>query len=241
MNSNNETSIRAFGQRTIASAFRNFPPRNPLSEGSVRSQASHKSDTSHSSLSNFLSFKQQKSPHLPQPVPGKSTPFLSPLGLRKWEENGTVKKVEKEGNSNNDSKVIFESFKHTEEDKRDFVRQIGVDELENSVADNNQDSKKRKIRFEEYPLSESQIRGGKESQTARKHVVVLGGESKLKPKRQIENGSGNKRPRPLYNHYANGHGWWDYDMEGVDNEQLGSNEVWEGVGSTTLGGIIDWH
>lgn len=40
---------------------------------------------------------------------------------------------------------------------------------------------------------------------------------------------------------ANGHGWWDYDMEGVDNEQLGSNEVWEGVGSTTLGGIIDWH
>ncbi|KAK8467699.1 hypothetical protein PHAVU_007G134400 [Phaseolus vulgaris] len=199
MNSNNETSIRAFGQRTIASAFRNFPPRNPLSEGSVRSQASHKSDTSHSSLSNFLSFKQQKSPHLPQPVPGKSTPFLSPLGLRKWEENGTVKKVEKEGNSNNDSKVIFESFKHTEEDKRDFVRQIGVDELENSVADNNQDSKKRKIRFEEYPLSESQIRD------------------------------------------ANGHGWWDYDMEGVDNEQLGSNEVWEGVGSTTLGGIIDWH
>jgi len=47
--------------------------------------------------------------------------------------------------------VIFESFKHTEEDKRDFVRQIGVDELENSVADNNQDSKKRKIRFEGLP------------------------------------------------------------------------------------------
>ncbi|KAK7356493.1 hypothetical protein VNO80_15766 [Phaseolus coccineus] len=231
MNSNNQTSIRALGQRTIASTFRNFPPRNPLSEGSVRSQASHKSDTTHSSLSNFLSFKQQKSPHFPQTVPGKSTPFLSPLGLRKCEENGTVKEVEKEGNSNNDSKVIFESFKHTEEDKRDFVRQIGVDELENSVADDNQDSKKRKIRFE----------GGNESQAARKHVVVLGGESKLKPKRQIENGCSNKRPRPLYNHYANGHGWWDYDMEGVDNEELGSNEVWEGVGSTTLGGIIDWH
>lgn len=31
-------------------------------------------------------------------------------------------------------------------------------------------------------------------------------------------------------------------MEGVDNEELGfSDEVWEGVGSTTLGGIIDWH
>ncbi|QCE07747.1 hypothetical protein DEO72_LG9g2767 [Vigna unguiculata] len=231
MNSKNQTSFRAFGQRTIASTFRNLLPRNPLPEGRTGNQASHKSDTTHSSLSNFLSFKQQKSPHLPQTVPGKSTPFLSPLGLRKCEENGTVNETEKEGNRNNDSKVIFESFKHTEEDKRNFVGEIGVDELENSVVDNNQDSKKRKTPFE----------GGNESQTARKHVVVLGGESKLKPKRLTENGSSNKRPRPHYNHYANGHGWWDYDMEGVDNEQLGSNEVWEGVGSTTLGGIIDWH
>jgi len=47
--------------------------------------------------------------------------------------------------------VIFESFKHTEEDKRDFVSQIGVVELENSVADNNQDSKKRKILFKGLP------------------------------------------------------------------------------------------
>jgi hypothetical protein len=30
-------------------------------------------------------------------------------------------------------------------------------------------------------------------------------------------------------------------MEGVDNEALGVSEVWEGVGSTTLGGIVDWH
>ncbi|WVY96010.1 hypothetical protein V8G54_028161 [Vigna mungo] len=231
MNSKKPTSIRAFGQRTIDSTFRNLPPRNPLSEGRVRNQASHECDTTHSSLSNFLSFKQQRSPHLTQTVQGKSTPFLSPLGLRKCEENGTAKDG-KEGNSNNDSKLIFESFKHTEEDKKNFVSEIGVDELENSVADTNQDSKKRKTPFE----------GGNESQTARKHVVVLGGESKLKPKRRTQNGSNNKRPRPHYNHSdANGHGWWDYDMEGVDNEELGSNEVWEGVGSTTLGGIIDWH
>jgi len=38
-------------------------------EGRTGNQASHKSDTTHSSLSNFLSFKQQKSPHLPQTVP----------------------------------------------------------------------------------------------------------------------------------------------------------------------------
>jgi len=30
-------------------------------------------------------------------------------------------------------------------------------------------------------------------------------------------------------------------MEGVDNEELGASEAWEGVGSTTLGGIVDWH
>ena len=29
-------------------------------------------------------------------------------------------------------------------------------------------------------------------------------------------------------------------MEGVDNEEVGCNEVWEGVGSATLGGL-DWN
>lgn len=39
---------------------------------------------------------------------------------------------------------------------------------------------------------------------------------------------------------ASGRGWWDCDREGIDNEEVGLNEVWEGVGSTTLGGI-EWH
>ncbi|TKY51801.1 hypothetical protein E2542_SST23320 [Spatholobus suberectus] len=223
MNSKKQSSIRVFGQRTIASTFRNLPTRNP-SEGNVRSQAS---------LSHFLNTKPQKSHLLPQTVPGKSTPFLSPVGLRRGEEDGSVREVEKEknGGSGSGDKVIIESFKHTEEDKGDFVSQIVVGELEDSVADDIQESKKRKAPFE----------GGNENQTERKHVVVLGGESKLKPKRQIGSDSSNKRPRPLYNHYANGRGWWDHDMEGVDNEELGFSEVWEGVGSTTLGGIIDWH
>ncbi|XP_045821600.1 uncharacterized protein LOC123914446 [Trifolium pratense] len=82
--------------------------------------------------------------------------------------------------------------------------------------------------------------GGQENQTVRKHVVVLGGESRLKPKKQMETDFNGEKQKP-YNHYANGHGWWDDDMEGVDNEALGVSEVWEGVGSTTLGGIVDWH
>lgn len=40
---------------------------------------------------------------------------------------------------------------------------------------------------------------------------------------------------------ANGSGWWDCDMEGVDSEEVGHSEVWEGVGSTTYGDIVDWH
>lgn len=78
---------------------------------------------------------------------GKSTPFLSPLGL-KGEEGGAVKEVEKEKNGGSDDKVIFKSFKHTEEDKRDFVDQIEVGELENSVAEDIQESNKRKTPFE---------------------------------------------------------------------------------------------
>ncbi|XP_061337493.1 uncharacterized protein LOC133284491 [Gastrolobium bilobum] len=235
MNSKSKpTSIRVFGQRTIASSFGSLPcnPSND-SEGSVRNQASKKSQSKHVSLSHFLDRRLPKPSLLPQTVPGTSTPFLSPLSLRvpKGEEGGAVKQVEEERKDVGDEKVIFERFKHTEDEKEDFVSPFGVDELENSVADDIQESKKRKNPFQ----------AGNENQTVREHVVVLGGESKLKPKGQIENNSSNKKPRPLYNHYANGRGWWDYDMEGVDNEELGFNEVWEGVGSTSLGGIVDWH
>ncbi|KAH7835147.1 hypothetical protein Vadar_023280 [Vaccinium darrowii] len=39
---------------------------------------------------------------------------------------------------------------------------------------------------------------------------------------------------------ANGSGWWDCNVAGIDNEEVASNEVWEGIGSTTLGGL-DWN
>lgn len=39
---------------------------------------------------------------------------------------------------------------------------------------------------------------------------------------------------------ANGSGWWDSNMEGVDNDEVGCHEMWEGVGSTTLGGL-EWN
>lgn len=42
--------------------------------------------------------------------------------------------------------------------------------------------------------------GGNENQPVRNHVVVLGGGSSLKTKRQMENNSGNNKPKPVYDH-----------------------------------------
>ncbi|KAK1578382.1 hypothetical protein Q3G72_029846 [Acer saccharum] len=47
-----------------------------------------------------------------------------------------------------------------------------------------------------------------------------------------------KRRNPFVD--ANGSGWWDSGMEGIDDEEVGFGEAWEGVSSTTFGGI-EWH
>lgn len=40
---------------------------------------------------------------------------------------------------------------------------------------------------------------------------------------------------------ASGGGWWHGDMEGVDGEEVGwTDDMWEGRGSVTLGGL-EWH
>jgi len=66
------------------------------------------------------------------------------------DEVGNVKQIEEERKgATADDKVILEMFKHTEEDgKNDFVIPVDVDELENSVADDVQESRKRKNPFE---------------------------------------------------------------------------------------------
>lgn len=82
------------------------------------------------------------------------TPFLC-LRVPADEQVGNVKQVEEEkhGGTAGD-KVIMEMFKHTkEEGKSDFIIPIDVDELENSVADDIQESRKRKNPFEGLPSS----------------------------------------------------------------------------------------
>ncbi|XP_020600157.1 uncharacterized protein LOC110039440 isoform X2 [Phalaenopsis equestris] len=71
-----------------------------------------------------------------------------------------------------------------------------------------------------------------------KHLVVLGDDPKPRPR--IQQKLMDQSGKTIYNHYASGWGWWDGDKEGIDSEEVGYNEVWEGVGSTTLGGL-EWH
>ncbi|KAK9145977.1 hypothetical protein Sjap_005880 [Stephania japonica] len=72
-----------------------------------------------------------------------------------------------------------------------------------------------------------------------RYVLSLGDDGKCYQNfREVCFSEGNK-PKPVFDHYANGSGWWDCDMVGLDSGVV-CNEVWEGMGSTTLGGL-DWH
>ncbi|KAL9240172.1 hypothetical protein vseg_014420 [Gypsophila vaccaria] len=89
-------------------------------------------------------------------------------------------------------------------------------------------------------LSEPSILQGDVRKNNRKHLLILGDDPKPKRRAYRKVSSGEENPRPLYNYYQNGTGWWDSGREGVDNDEVGQKEVWEGIGSTTLGGL-NWH
>ncbi|CAN6462044.1 unnamed protein product [Victoria cruziana] len=71
---------------------------------------------------------------------------------------------------------------------------------------------------------------------AARSMFVLGDDPKPRQKR-ISEFANKKRPGSLFNHYANGKGWWDSGREGVDSEEVGFKEAWEGMGSASLGGL----
>ncbi|PAN46909.1 hypothetical protein PAHAL_9G223900 [Panicum hallii] len=78
-----------------------------------------------------------------------------------------------------------------------------------------------------------------------RRVVVLGDDPRPRPAwrrgRARPTRGGGEGGRALYNHYASGGGWWHGDMEGVDGEEVGwTDDMWEGMGSVTLGGL-EWH
>ncbi|CAB78411.1 hypothetical protein [Arabidopsis thaliana] len=131
--------------------------------------------------------------------------------------------------------VNLEPVDQTAAEETDHMAPYSTEINEDIIVRDDKTSKKRKDPFEGM---ESMSRTGKS-------VMVFGDNSKVsKPmqrERERRSNNNSKKQRPIYNHYANGSGWWDCDMEGVDSEEVGHREVWEGVGSTTFGDIVDWH
>ncbi|KAG5531273.1 hypothetical protein RHGRI_026028 [Rhododendron griersonianum] len=238
--SSKHPTVRVLGQKSIPSTF--------LFRSLNHKQASHcKEDVkinapgkgSRVSLSDFLNKKLHKSSVLPNSDMGKERPFSSPVGSSEVNGsnqglNGPKKRGETEVKSVVD--VVFEQFKCTRKEKEDALRSCDDGEFVSSGTDAMERGRKRK----------SPLGGGYGEQSAQKNIVVLG-EGHPNPIHPTPTSKGKdlssvstKKPRHQFNHYANGSGWWNCDMAGVDNEEVGSNEVWEGVGSTTLGGL-EWN
>ncbi|GMN62498.1 hypothetical protein TIFTF001_031578 [Ficus carica] len=231
-----ETPFRAVGQRSIVSSFLSATS-NPFKVSKEETKNEGPEKGSRVSLSNFLQKKLNETSGLPSTVKGKSKPFSSLVGPRESSGCGSIDKQaeSKQGGEEADlnsvvEQVVLEQFKHSGTVKGDCVGPRSVGEVESGDMTDVQGSRKRKS-----------LEGHYERQIRRKSFVVLGGDLKLKQQRWVEKLTSKEIQVPAYNHYANGGGWWDSNMEGVDNEEVGSTEVWEGVGSTTFGGTVDWH
>ncbi|XP_057959165.1 uncharacterized protein LOC131151776 [Malania oleifera] len=227
-----QPSIRVLGQRSIPTSFiLGSSNRSKDSRGSVPIEAPNKN--LRLSLSDFLERKLHRSPALPKTVQGKQRPFLSPVGC--GDVSGSSEgqnKVRKRGRELVDcviDNLVFEQFKHSRKEREDCRVSCGVNEVGSNSTDDMQESRKR-----------TPFEGGDEKCAARKQLVVLGDDPKPKHKICEDRFAGKTKPKSLYNHYANGGGWWDCNMEGIDSEEVGCSEVWEGMGSITLGGL-EWH
>ncbi|XP_010435232.1 PREDICTED: uncharacterized protein LOC104719086 [Camelina sativa] len=237
--------IRVFGQRSIASSF--------LNPSSIPVQASSSNQSNKSVL---------LKPNNNNIEEGIRRPFTS-FDCSKLSHGFGVERKAREEKKKDDGgleKMMLQQFKPrevqiSEEVSREItveaslepVDQIPAEETDHLASHSDEtnehiiivkDDKTSKKRKDPFEGMESMSRTGKS-------VIVFGDNSKVsKPmQRERERGSNSnsKMQRSTYNHYANGSGWWDCDMEGVDSEEVGHSEVWEGVGSTTFGDIVDWH
>ncbi|MCL7032608.1 hypothetical protein MKW94_019554 [Papaver nudicaule] len=224
------SSDRGFGQLSLSKSFQIKPLSGDSNKEEGKIKLSKKNPSI--SLSEFLNRKLTTNSNPSKTIQNKQKPFLGIEGI--------VGK--KRGISEVDTVVLDESvFKQFNHSKKEIDREVEEECREIDGGSELEGSNGRDLTKLCNPFRVSS-KGGDERTTAPtpKHLVVLGDDPKPKQKQREEMFTRSKKQRPLYNHYANGSGWWDCDMEGVDNEEVGCNESWEGMGSTTLGGI-DWH
>ncbi|KAF3553589.1 hypothetical protein F2Q69_00015775 [Brassica cretica] len=254
--------IRVFGQQSIAPSFLNpnsIPVEDDSSSKKVNKCASF-SEFLDSKLNNkSVLFKPNNAQKSSQEGPRLFTSLVSSKDVTHLSHGfGMEKKASKEKKIGDGGleKAMLRQFKPIETqisehvvmsradaslEPLDQATSEEVDLLTTSFTEINDDiivkddklSKKRKDPFE----------GMESMDRTRKPVLIFGDDSKS-VQEEGERGSNStscKKQKPTYNHYANGSGFWDRDMEGVDSEEVGHGEVWEGVGSTTFGDIVDWH
>ncbi|XP_051129523.1 uncharacterized protein LOC127250339 [Andrographis paniculata] len=246
--SSRKFSIRPVGQRSISSTFL-FRPSNRSSDGGKEDRIGSASQkNSQLSLADFLNTKLHRSSVLPSSAPvctlhnlmlnrpdnergtlltqGKEMPssFPSP-----GEDSDRGAQGEKWGVDTDVKFSIgnaFHIFKNVEKDRSnsDNINEANATD----VIDGNELGQTRKRK--------ESSKGHEDKTPSRKRLAVLGEDSKPEHNKRRLN-IAHKEPRPFYNHYKNGGGWWDDNMEGVDNKEVGCNDPWEGMGCTTLGGI----
>ncbi|XP_043706392.1 uncharacterized protein LOC122656031 [Telopea speciosissima] len=221
--------IRGFGQRSLSSSFV-FQCWSGSKDSNGGLECKPSKQKSRISFSDFLDRKLNKTLMSAKPVQAKQKPFSSLLG----DTDSAAPFNEPVGSLD---EAVFEQFKNIRKDTKDCDGSSQGGETEESARADEQESRKRKCSFE------GSYKGVFEIHDTPRSMVVLGDDPKpttQNGRRQREKFIVEKKSRTTFNHYANGRGWWDCDMEGIDSEEVGCSEVWEGMGSTTLGGL-EWH
>ncbi|KAL7594540.1 uncharacterized protein LOC111912050 [Lactuca sativa] len=236
--SSNHPSIRVRGQLSIPSTFIHRTSTEDDQSGDSRGKMKDGQQSKKRpkiSLSAFLDRKLQKTSDSSKLVQGKERPFFTLGGANDSLHKANLDQ-KTEGPELNGILDVLENFKPIK-DNKDTVY-LNPEESQTQYSTTTHVTEKSQI--QDLTKSRNAFGGLLRKPPAPKVLVVLGGDPKPKQTKHRKSFIRNKKPLPHYNHYAGGSGWWDSDMEGIDNEAVGFNEVWEGVGSTTLGGL-DWH
>lgn len=228
MKSRTSSSIRAPGQRSIPSTllFRPIPRCSSVSKECSDAPSSQVSNGGRSqlSLSAFLDRKLHSTSVVPIHKAEKEKLSSS---LENKHLNGSISKDQNrwEGPHEETRPAIEDSVFKLFNDKQEV--KVGNASSEGMAG------------FLDPTTEQARLEGDVKKHS-KNHVVVLGDDPKPKRKAYAQFSHSSKRQRPFYNHYKSGTGWWDSDREGIDEDEVGAKEIWEGMGSATLGGL-EWH
>ncbi|KAI4303924.1 hypothetical protein MLD38_039502 [Melastoma candidum] len=230
MSSNSRSEpFKVFGQRSIIPS---------LSVSKIGSRGTEDgTGACRVSLSEFLDRKVGRaSGDSPFAGKGEAKEFLTPLRRRDGKgvcDSGMGRMARQgDGGCCVRDEVIFKQFKLSGKDKEHVVC-IAEADLRAGRELPSEDEEAKGSRKRRDPF-----RG--ENCIPPKHVIILGYGPETKQEESDIIHFRNQKRRHLYDHYANGGGFWDGDMEGIDSEEVGCKETWEGIGSTTLG-ELDWN